>query len=119
MKQSIIITGSRWSEQDRVETYLGIQIINLVDSGVDVSSVDSLSDLHAQMDRLLYRRKLQVSFLSKPFSRSRITFADEIVHNDEINVPVQCNVSRGSKMPKDSIASDVEYEASFIDQITS
>ena len=64
-----------------------VQVIDLVNSGIDITSVDSLSDLDTVLDRLLVNRKLHVCFLRKLFSSARIAFTDEIVHDDKINVP--------------------------------
>jgi hypothetical protein len=73
-------------------TYLRVQVIDLVDSSIDITSVDSLSDLDTVLDRLLINRKLHICFLRKLFSSARVAFTDEIVHNDKINVPERQSV---------------------------
>lgn len=78
-------------------TYLDVQIIDLGDGRVNVPSVDSLSDLHASLNGLLFSWKLDISLFGKLFSSPRVALADEVVHNDEVDVPEQDKSARVSQ----------------------
>jgi hypothetical protein len=56
--------------------YLGIQIIDLSDSSINVASMNSLSYFYARLDGLLFERQLDVCFLGELFSSPRIALAD-------------------------------------------
>ena len=66
--------------------YLRIQIIDLGDSGVNVASMDSLSYFYARLDGLLFKRKLDVRFFGELLRSSGISLADQIVHDDKVDV---------------------------------
>lgn len=69
-----------------VHTYLGIKIVDLNDSRVDIASMDGPSYFNAGLDRLLLERQLNVCFLGELLCCSRIAFTDQVVHDDEIDV---------------------------------
>lgn len=82
--------GSAGSSKWREEAYLRIEIVDLINGAIDITGMDGLSDIHPAPDRFFLDRKPQIGFLCEPFGRSRISFADQIVHNNEIDVPVNC-----------------------------
>lgn len=79
--------------------YLGIQIVDLSDSRIDIAGMNSPSYLYAGLDRFLFKRDLDVRFLRKLLRSSRIPFAYEIVHDDEVDVAMQRSASCHRKFP--------------------
>ena len=69
--------------------YLGIQIIDISNGGINIASMNSPAYFYAGLDRLLFKRQLDVCFLGKLFRRSWVAFADQVVHDDKIDVPAQ------------------------------
>lgn len=67
-------------------SYLRVQIIDLGDSSVDVASMDSLSYFYARLNELLFERKLNVRFFGELLCSSGIPLADQIVHDDKVDV---------------------------------
>jgi hypothetical protein len=51
--------------------------------------MDSPPYFYAGLDRFLFKRELYVRLLRKFFRSSRVTFANQIVHDDEIDVPTR------------------------------
>ena len=90
MKLSLILQGNMGEEC--VRAYLRVQIVDLSDGGINVTSVDSPSYFYAGLDGLLLKRQLDVCFLGEFLSSSRVALADQVVHDDEIDIPVE-NVS--------------------------
>lgn len=68
--------------------YLRIQIIDLGDGCVNVASVNSLSYFYARLNGLLFKRKLDVRFFGELLCSSGITLADQVVHDDKVDVTV-------------------------------
>jgi len=68
-------------------TYLRIQIIDLSDSCIDITGVDSPAYFYAGQYGLFFKRQVDVGFLGKLFRCSRVAFADQVVHNDKVDVP--------------------------------
>jgi hypothetical protein len=81
-------------EKKDMHAYLGVEIVDLGDSGVDVTSIDGLSYFYAGLDGLFFKRQLDICFLGELFSSPRISFADQIVHDDEVNVPADVGSAR-------------------------
>lgn len=89
MKLVIILQVGKVCEACR-KTYLGVQIIDLGDGSVNVASVDSLAYFYARLDGLLFKRHLDVRFLGEPLSSSGIALANQIVHDDKVDIPNAC-----------------------------
>jgi hypothetical protein len=87
MKLSLILQECRGEE--RVHAYLRVQIVDLSDGGIDITSVNSPSYFYAGLDGLLFERQLYVCFLGELLSSSRVAFADQVVHDDKVDVPVE------------------------------
>lgn len=66
--------------------YLRVEIIDLCDCSVNVASMDSLPYFYARLDGLLFKRELNVRFFGKLLSSSGIPFADQIVHDDKVDI---------------------------------
>ena len=77
----------------REKAYLRVEIIDLVDSGVNVAGMDRLSDLHSRLNGFFFDGKLHVGFFGELFSCPRKAFADQIVHDDEVDITVANTVS--------------------------
>lgn len=73
-------------------SYLRVQIVDHGDSSVDVASMNSLSYFYARLDGLLLKRELDVRFFGELLCSSGITLADQIVHDDKVDV-TDCPVS--------------------------
>jgi hypothetical protein len=56
MKQVIIMQGGWVRGRVTIHTYLRIQIVDLSDSGTDVTSMNGPSYLDTRLDRLLFSR---------------------------------------------------------------
>jgi hypothetical protein len=77
-------------------TYLRVQIVDLSDSNIDVANIDSLSYFYAGLDGLLFKRQLDVCFLGELFSSPRISFANQVIHDDEVDVPADVGSAKPS-----------------------
>jgi hypothetical protein len=70
-------------------TYLGVHVVNLIDGGVDVARMDRPANLHPTLDGVFLDRKLDIGLFGELFSCPRVSFADEIIHYDEVYVPAE------------------------------
>lgn len=75
------------------KTYLRIEIVDLIDSGINIASMNGPPDLYARLNGLLLKRKLNVRFLCKFLRSPRISFADKVIHDDEVDVPAESTIS--------------------------
>jgi hypothetical protein len=87
MKLYLITQGVVKTKECAEDTYLRVQIVDLSDRGINIASVDSPSYLYAWLNGLLFERQLHVRFLGELLSSSRVAFADQVVHDDEVDVP--------------------------------
>lgn len=85
MKLGIILQEKETKGADLA--YLGVQIVDLSDSDINVAGMNGLSYFYARLDGLLFKRQHDVGFPGKLFSCSGIAFADQVVHDDEVDVP--------------------------------
>jgi hypothetical protein len=74
--------------------YLRIEIVDLSDGSIDVASMDSLSYFYAGLDGLFFKRQLDVRFFGKLLSCSGEAFADQIVHDDKVDVPADVQLAK-------------------------
>jgi hypothetical protein len=88
MKLSLILQGGV-KKRSVEDTYLRVQIVDLSDSGINIASVYSSSYFYAGLNGLLFERQLDVCFLGELLSSSRVAFADQVVHDDEVDVPIE------------------------------
>ena len=87
-ENGIIMKGGEMRRQGGKSTYLRVEIVDPIDSGIDIACMYSLTYLDSRLNRFLIGRELQVSLICKLFSCPRIAFANEIVHDDEVDVTV-------------------------------
>jgi hypothetical protein len=85
MKLDIILQGG---DETNDMAYLRVQIVDLGDGSINVTSMNSLSYLYAGLDGFFFERKLDVRFFGKLFSGSREAFADQVIHDYKVDVPV-------------------------------
>jgi hypothetical protein len=55
--------------------------------------MDSLPYFYAQLNGLLFERQLNVRFFGELLSSSRVAFADQVVHDDKVNVPADVQLA--------------------------
>ena len=77
---------------ENFRTDLRIELVDLLNGCLNISSVDSIADFDASLYGLLLRC-VDVRFHSKLPSGLRIALVDEIIHDDEIDVTVGICVS--------------------------
>lgn len=83
-------------------THAGIELINLLDRGLNVTRYDGISYFDSVFDILVISRRMwDVRFGSKLFCCSRITFIDQIVHDNEIKI-TRPNVSHTHSYQRES-----------------
>jgi hypothetical protein len=92
MKLSLIIQAGRESNVEDV-AYLRIEIVDPSDSGIDIASMDGLSYFYAGLDGLLFKRQLDVRFFGELLGSSGKAFADQVVHDDKVDVPVDVQLA--------------------------
>lgn len=93
MKLSLILQRRIMKSE---HAYLRVQIVDLNNSGIDVASMDSLSNFYARLYRLLFKGQLDVCFLGELFSSPRIALADQVVHDNEVDVPIDVESAKPS-----------------------
>jgi hypothetical protein len=93
MKLSLIIQAGDERKAEDV-AYLRIEIVDLSNSSIDVASMDSLSYFYARLDGLLFKRQLDVRFFGKLLGCSRKAFADQVVHDDKVDVPADVQLAK-------------------------
>jgi hypothetical protein len=81
-------------ERDVGDAYLRVQIVDLSDGGVNVARMNSLSYFYARLDGLLFKRQLDVRFFGELLGSSRVAFADQVVHDDKVDVPADVQLAR-------------------------
>jgi hypothetical protein len=94
MKLSLIIQGGHERRERKDIAYLRIEVVDFNDSSIDVASMDSLSYLYAGLDGLLFKRQLYVRFFCELLSSSRESFADQVIHDYEVDVPVGVQLAK-------------------------
>jgi hypothetical protein len=94
--------------------YLWVQIVDLVDGRVDVTSMNRLSNVDTQLDGLLFNRQVDIGFLCKLFSRAGIAFADQVVHDHEIDITVRVHVSENLRLPNETKDHRIVSEATTV-----
>lgn len=84
----VIIAREVWNAEQDDLAYLWIQFVDLFDGRLNVSIVDRIPDVHPLLYRFDIGRWLDVCF-SCELVRSRwVSFVDQIVHDDQIDVPI-------------------------------
>ena len=68
--------------------YLNVEIIDELDSVLEVTSKDSLSNLDSLLDGAGIGLHLDVGFLRELLSSRGVAFFDEVVHNKEIHISI-------------------------------
>jgi hypothetical protein len=89
MKQIIILQGGlieKW-----LRAYLRVQVVDPGDSGFNVTSMDGPAYFYARLDRFLFKGQLDVRFSGEPLRSPRISFTDQVVHDDKVDVSARYN----------------------------
>ena len=71
----------------RLYAYLRVEVVNFGNGGFDITSMDSSAYFYARLDGFLFKGQLDIRFFREPFRSPRISFTDQVVHNDGIDVP--------------------------------
>jgi hypothetical protein len=69
-------------------SYLNVEIIDKLNSVLEVTSKDSLSNLDSLLNGAGIGLHLDVGFLCELLSSRRVAFFDEVVHNKEVHISV-------------------------------
>lgn len=69
-------------------TYLEIELIELLDSRLDVSSMNRVADADSLIDILGAHKRLNAGFYSEVLRCARITLIDQIIHDNRVNIAV-------------------------------
>lgn len=70
------------------EAYLRVQVVDLLNGGLDIPSVYRVSDFYSFVYRLRIDSWLYVRFGSEFLRGRRIAFADQIIHYQVVDVSV-------------------------------
>lgn len=88
----LVYNLAKWGageQQKKLQTYLGVEIVDHVNGGVDIAGVNGPANLDARLDELfILLGESDVCFSCEFCSCPRISFADQVVHDHEIDVPV-------------------------------
>lgn len=68
-------------------------IIDLLDGGLDSPSIYVVPNAHAGLHGFIVRFDRHVGFRCKLLRRSRITFSDEILHYDSVEITIDKTIS--------------------------
>lgn len=86
----IIIAGGKggWERAERCKklSYLGIQLIDLLNGRLDISRVNRSPDLNPFLDGLQIRLQLNIGLDSKFLRRCRVAICDEVVHDQVVDI---------------------------------
>jgi hypothetical protein len=91
MKQILILQRERNKKID--QAYLGIEIVDLINGGINIASMDRSSYFYARLDGLLFERQRNVCLMGKLLGRPWVALTDEVIHNNKINVSAASYVS--------------------------
>lgn len=69
-------------------SYLEIELIELLDSRLNVSSVNRVTDADSLIDVLGAHKRLNTSFYSEVLCCARIALIDQIIHDDRVDIAV-------------------------------
>lgn len=73
-------------DEETRHTYLGVKVIQSLDSELNASSMNRLLDLLADLDRLVHLMGLQVGFLAELGSSVGITFHSQVIKYQGVDI---------------------------------
>lgn len=71
-----------------MRTYIGIELVDQLNSHLKISTMYRLSDLNSFLDAIHIGVGLDVGFGGKFFSRIWVSFGDQVIHDEVVHIAV-------------------------------